>query len=152
MRFSLLAWPVILKKGTFSDAASWIPADFNPNNTILLIETHPRNTNQNTKMIDWLEKNYPYQYEVVDRSVIQNKTGKYSDTKIYQFGVLWEFKMTQVTKTDNKGKMSFSTNYDLFGNFIDRSTNKTYPTTNKRNVYGQDGYMPFFHSILNKFK
>jgi len=140
------------KNATFSDAANWIPSDFNPNNDILLIETHPVSAHQNERMIDFLEKNYAYRYEVIDRNMIQDKTGKYSDTKTYPFGVLWDLKSTQITRMDDKGKMSFSTNYDLYGQFIDRSTNKVYPKTTRVNNYGQVGYEPFFNSITKQVK
>src|SRR5436309_9506300 len=84
--FFIIAIASSHKNGTFTDAPNWTPKDFNPNNTVLLIQRHPINDKQNERMIGYLEKNYPYRYEVVDKSVIQNKTGKYSDTKMYQFG------------------------------------------------------------------
>ena len=140
------------KNSTYSDAANWIPADFNPNDGILLIEIHPRNTSQNEKMTEFLAQNYPYKYEVVDRGMIQGKPDKYADTKVYRFGVLWDFKMSQHNNIDANGKMSFQTDYDLYGQFIDRSTNKVYPRTTKANHYGQTGYEPFFNSVIQHFK
>lgn len=150
--FFVIALSSSPKNGAFKDAQTWIPRDFNPNNTILLIQTHPENKKQNEKMIEYLKKNYPYRYEVVEKSVIESKSDKYSDTKIYQFGVLWDIKYTQRARTDPTGKVSYATELDLYGNFIDRSTSKIYPTTDRGNVYGRTGYIPFFNSIKEQFK
>jgi hypothetical protein len=129
--FFIIAAASSHKNATFKDADNWIPKDFNPNNTVLLIQTHPVNEKQNERMIEWLEKNYPYRYEIADKSAIQNTTGKYSDTKTYPFAVLWNLKSAQRSHVGANGQPSFSTEWDLYGNFIDRSTNKVYPSTRK---------------------
>ena len=140
------------KGATFSDAANWIPSDFNPNNSVLLVETHPYNKKQNANMVEFLEKNYPYKYEVVDSNAIKDISGKYADTKKYQFAVRWEFKGVWRTRTGANGMPSQDREYDLYGNFVDRLKGKTYPTTQNRNVAGVSGYKPFFQSVTKKFK
>lgn len=137
----------------FSDADNWIPSDFKPDHGTLLIETHPVNSKQNDRMLDFLQKNYPYPYEVVNKDAIESKTGKYADTKKYPFAVMWNDKGSiNTTLNTSTGTYSNMPQYDLFGNFVDRNTGKTYPATKKINNYGQVGYVPFFNSITKKFK
>ena len=138
------------KNGTYSDVNNWMPKDFDPNTT-LLIETHPLGAKQNEKMIKFLEENYPYRYEVVNRDIIESKTGKYPDIKKYHFAILWKSSTRSITSIDN-GVMSDRNAWDMYGYFIDRATGKEYPSTEKRNVYGQTGYMPFFNSITKQYK
>jgi hypothetical protein len=150
--FFIIAVASSHKNAAFKDVDNWIPQDFNPTNNVLLIETHPVNNKQNERMIEWLEKNYPYRYEVVNKGVIENKISeKYSDTKTYPFGVEWELLGHRVT-TQLNGQTHFETEWDLYGNFIDRSSNKVYKSTRKNNVYGQTAYIQFFNSVLGKFK
>jgi hypothetical protein len=149
--FFIIAVASSHKDASFKDAEKWIPPDFNPGNTTLLVEEHPMSKKANEKMIEWLEKNYPYHYEIVGQGVIEKKiSGNYSDAKKYQFGVVWKLKSTPVTTTMN-GRTYFETEWEMWGNFIDRSTGKIYPTTGKSNYYRGDGYIPFFNSIVKQY-
>lgn len=136
---------------TYKDAENWIPPGFNPNSGTLLIETHPLKTKQNDRMIEFLQKNYPYPYEVVDSNAINSKEGKYADTKKYPFAVIWKGKTSWVA-SPNGGTGRDMPEYNMYGNFVDRTTGKVYPTTKKINNYGQIGYVPFFNSITQHFK
>ena len=134
-------------KMTFSDAASWIPEDFNPKNGILLIETYPATEKFNKDMQDFLAKNYPGRYEIVDKDAIYKKKGKYADTKLYHFAFHWGAK----SRFDKYNTPSI--NYsNPNGSFYDRSLNKEYPTTRKINNYGRSSYLPFLNSIVQHFK
>jgi hypothetical protein len=136
---------------TFKDADNWMPQDFNPNKGTLLVETHPVNRKQNDRMLEFLQKNYPYPYEVADSNAINSKEGKYADTKKYPFAVTWKVKKSwQASPIGGTGRDMPV--YDLYGNFVDRTTGKVYPTTKKINNYGQIGYIPFFNSITGHFK
>ena len=73
------------KSASFSDAEKWIPMDFNPSSSVLLVEEHRASNKENSKMLEWLQKNYPYPYEVVDTTLINSTNGKYADTKKYRF-------------------------------------------------------------------
>src|SRR4051812_11928484 len=121
MFFFIVAVASSHKDATFKDADNWIPSDFNPNKNVLLIQKHPVNNKQNERMIEWLEKNYPYRYELVDVPDLKCKSGKYADSKTYPFAVEWNLHASQATHFGPNGQSSSSTQYDLCGNFIDRS-------------------------------
>ena len=144
------------KNGSYSDAAKWIPKDFNPKNSVLLIEEHILNAKQNEKMIQYLSEKYPYGYEIVDRKTIVTPSGKYADTKKFRFGILWNGAQSTRQRTENggqnNGKIYTSFQWDMYGSFIDRKTTTKYPTTNKINNYGQSGYCPVINSIVKYFK
>jgi hypothetical protein len=133
-------------KASFSDASKWIPDDFNPKTNILLIERYPMSAKSNIAMQDFLDKNYAGRYEIVDKKDILNRSGKYPDTKLYQFAFTWK-----ATVSYRRG-MSGSADVDPNGSFYDRANDKQYPTTKKTNNYGQKSYIPFFNSISNHFK
>jgi hypothetical protein len=133
---------------TYGDAAKWIPKDFNPNDGVLLIQMHPLKEKQKQKMQQWLEQNYTYSFEIANEVDINNKEGKYADTKKYPFAVLWR-SGEDVAYTAGSGQ-HFS--WRMYGYFVDRSTDKAYPSTSWANAYGQSGYIPFFNSVLKKYK
>lgn len=137
---------------TFSDVDKFIPPDFNPDKGILLIQIQPFSRRQNDRMLEFLQKNYPHPYEVVDSSEINNKSGKYADTERYPFAVLWRESESINHSQNSNGTSSNMTEYDLCGHFVDRSTSKVYPETKKRDTYDQYGYEPFFNSIIKRFK
>lgn len=137
---------------TFSDVDKFIPPDFNPDKGILLIQIHPVNSKQNDRMLEFLQKNYLHPYEVVAKSEIDNKSGKYADTKKYPFAVLWRDSESIHYSQNSNGTSSNMPEYDLYGHFVDRSTGNAYPETKKINNYGQVGYVPFFNSIIKHFK
>jgi hypothetical protein len=150
--FFIIAVASSHKNASFKDAQQWIPQDFNPNNTTLLIEKNPMSKRVNEKMIEWLQKNYPYRFEIVDDGVIENKiSSNYSDGKAYPFGVIWEIKSVPVTTTMN-GQTHFETEYDLYGRFVDRSVKKVYPTTSRSSYLRGEGYIPFFNSVVQQYK
>jgi hypothetical protein len=133
------------KNMSYSDFDKWIPNDFDPNNCILLIQKHPLNDKQNKRMEAFLEKNYPYRYEVVDAGLIYGGLGKYIDRSLYKYSISWKFE-------SNYSAASKQMNYDLYGYFIDLNTKKKSNTTKRINNFGQVGYVPFMNSIIKKFK
>lgn len=138
-------------KNTFSDAGNFLPPAFKPDNGVLLIQFHPdKKEKMNTEMINWLEKNYPYPYELADSSLIKSKEGKYADTKKYRYGILWRYTTPYATYgTATRASVYRS---DLYGHFIDRSTGTIFPETKKINNYSGIGYQPFINSIVKRFK
>jgi hypothetical protein len=134
-------------KKAFSDAENWIPPGFNPNNGVLLISSHPHNKEmRNKKMINWLQKNYPYPYEIGEKKEI------YGDNEKYPFVVIWRVNELNVSAQNSNGTNSTTNHYELYGQFQDRSTGKVYPITSNRNKYGYFGYQPFFNSIIEHFR
>lgn len=75
------------------DREAWIPADFNPENTVLLIEKRTyinkkgkdEFAKENEVLDEIMKKNYPYPYEFV-----LNANGeKYSDKNKYPYMISW---------------------------------------------------------------
>ena len=130
---------------TFNDGDKWIPKDFDAKHSVLLIEKFPlRKEKYNQAMVDFLVQKYPYKYEVVERAVIENKKGKYADTKLYQFGLLW----TRIVRPGYGTSSSMQMVEDFEGNFYDRSTNTNYPKTTKTRSYGYWSYKPVINTIV----
>lgn len=124
---------------------SWIPKDFDPKGTVLLVATHPRNKNQNEKMIKYIEKHYAYPFEVVDEDVIRRLEGKYADAHKYRYGFIWKVSTHTFTTADGKQNGA----WDMYGYFTDRLKDMFYSQTPK---WGQDGYMPVFNSLEKYIK
>jgi hypothetical protein len=133
------------KNMVYRDFEKWMPVTFNPNTTILLVEKHPIDNKQNDRMKTFLEKKYPYRYEIVDIGSILNPSGKYADRSLYKFAVTWKIE-------SSRDAISKSNGADLIGQFVDLTTNEKSKSTNAGNGFGQLGYMPFFNSIVKKFK
>jgi hypothetical protein len=158
--FFMLAIASSPKNMSYSDFDKWVPKDFDPNTCILLIQKHPVNDKQNKRMLEFLEKKYPYRYEVVGAGPIFNPEGKYTNREIYKYAVVWEMKNHQSTSTNtyrtSSSTMTSSTStrtvYDLYGSFLNLNTREKSKYTKKGMNYGQVGYMPFFNSIVKKFK
>ena len=139
----------------FSDGKKWIPADYDPAKSVLLVEHYPGKEKWNTSMTNFLDKKFPGKYEIVEKENILAINGKYSDTKVYKYAVLWG-------EVGGRSHTSFSgggttTNFssptiDFSGHFLDRATGKEYPVTKKYNNYGSLGYIPFFNSIIKYSK
>lgn len=127
---------------TFADPDYWIPADFNPGTSTLLIARYPLTAKAENKMEEFLSKEYPWPYEIVDESAIRDNSAKYSDTTKYKFGFLWTLKNWYGGRYD----------VDPNGFFYERTIHKEYPTTRKINNYGQKSYMPFFNTIVKHFQ
>lgn len=127
----------------FSDADNWIPGNFHPSKNILLIEEFPYRK-ANEAMIKFLSEKYPGQYEVLDKTTILSKKGKYADTVKYQFAFLW--------KKETTFKANGFNDVDPYGSFYDLYNNRAYPTTHKINNYGDRSYIPFFNSIIKHFE
>lgn len=144
--FVLATGSLIVKKASYKDAADWVPKDYNPEKTTLLVEKHLLKKKQNEKMIKFLKDNYPYPFEVVDRQTIMSKKGQYANTDKYKFAVLWEGYSSTSTSYSN-GKFSESRKWDMFGYFQNRATGEEFPKTKRYNNYGQKGYIPFFNSV-----
>jgi len=145
------------KNMAYSDADSWVPENFDPSKTTLLIEYHPLGEKQNNRMINFLDSHFPYSYEIVDSIALKAESGPYSNTKKYPFVIRWKPQNSSLTTTyydaKNGNQVGKSTRYDwdMYGYFIDRVNNKRYPSTKNTNVFGQLGYEPVFNAIKKKF-
>lgn len=139
----------------FSDGKKWIPADYDPAKSTLLVAHYPGKEKWNTSMINYLDKNFPGKYEIVNKEDILAINGKYSNTKVYRYAVLWkEIDGTSYTSFSGGGRTTNfeSPRIDYSGHFLDRAMGKEYPVTKKYNNYGSQEYIPFFNSIIKYTK
>lgn len=133
-----------VSNNAFSDASAWIPQDFDPKKTTLLIEKYPGSEKINREMEKHLSENYPYKYVIADYETITSKKGKYDDLKKYPFAFVWRGERMQLKRSVY--------NSDPDGNFYDRISGKNYPTTSKYNNYGHYSFIPFINSIVKHFQ
>ena len=133
---------------TLKNADKWIPADFNPKNTILLVEAWSGIQEEKgiEKQEGYMDKKYPYKYEVVPFETIRKREGKYANTKIYKWALVSTANATALTKTNGAStNTGVLTNVDRDFNFYDRETNKNYPATNK----SQGPFKQTFEVVIN---
>jgi hypothetical protein len=127
----------------FKDYKAIVPPDFNPKKDFLLIETFPVSAKSNAKMKEWLAKNYSGAFAIVDKQIIYGKDNPYSDTSVYKYAFVWGS-----WNTTFQGNFTYR---DPNGNFFNRATNTSYPTTKKYNNYGDKSYITFFNSIMKNY-
>lgn len=140
----------------FSDGKNWIPADFDPAKSMLLVERYPGKEKWNASVQEFLDKKYQGKYEIVSKEDILAINGKYSDTKVYKYAVLWGIVGSTSNSTFTGGPsvdyMYTNRKVDFYGHFLERATGKEYPVTKKYNNYGWKGYVPFFNSVIKYSK
>jgi hypothetical protein len=124
-----------------------IPADYKPEQHILLVAEMPRRTNTNkrnkfvTKKLDKaLKENYPYKYQIVTRKDIMDNS-KYADTSIYKYALLNHLKFSTHTRPETisatgmrSGGTTVTTTYIDF-HFYDRTNSSEYQLTGKSSPY-----------------
>lgn len=140
------------EKMTFKNGKKWIPEDFNPDKTILLVQkfTIANRIHQKTeqKMEDYMAEKYPYKYEFVDLTTIINHEGKYADTKVYKYALV-NSSHTSTERSTGYGSLTI-TGWDF--NFYNRSNDKNYPKTNKSSSYPIMTFKPTINTIVQKFE
>ena len=144
---------------SYSDAANWVPVDFDPAKNVLVVETYPIKEKWNNSMRELLYKHFAGKYEIADEQSILSPTGKYSDTKKYRYAVLWRVIHGGTSSTHQSfspGTIMNTTYHDatldINGYFRDRANGKNYPETKKYNNYGWQGFVPFFNSVIKESK
>lgn len=130
---------------SFSNGSKWIPDDYDPKTSILLIEKSPG-------IEEFVAKKFPYRYEVAPRDLIKDRTGKYADTKLYRFGLLWTSASYTHSSGGPSGSFNVRTSSYCDGYFYDRSTDKPHRRTYKTNSYANLGYMPVINTITRYFE
>jgi hypothetical protein len=130
-----------------------IPADFDPNRHVLLLEDFPqlknseaRNERVTGKLDKAFKKFYSYRYQIASAKEIRDKNGKYADTSIYKFALLNSLgayshgTTTTVTNTTSAGTSSHSvspsaTSIMIDFHFYDRSTGDEYRKTGEPHAH-----------------
>lgn len=110
-----------------------MPADFDPAVGVLLIEEVMWPERQKRKIKDFLESDYPYKYEIVPIGDMSPASGKYTDTILYRFVMIYSAKEIVWEKRHvedhSKSSQLRITTFDF--NFVDRQTGKVYPKSGR---------------------
>jgi hypothetical protein len=133
---------------TLKNGDKWIPADFNPKNTILLVEAWSGIQEEKgiSKQEDYMDKMYPYKYEVVPLETIRKREGKYANTKIYKWSLVSTTNVTALTKSNGAStNTGVLTSVDRDFHFYDRENDKNYPETNR----SQGPFKQTFQVVIN---
>lgn len=140
------------------DKESWIPADFDPRKTTLLVakfEWHipEKAVKRNEEMDEEMKKSYPYPYEFATSSEIR-KDSKYQDKDKYRYALMWT-QASQGTAHGSAGQpiASASTSNPIFHFYIyDRKLDKSYPQNPKFNSYIVRVFKPTLEELMEYLK
>jgi hypothetical protein len=143
----------------FNNGDSWIPPDFNPQKSVLLVQLlnedvansgwRTKFQKWNNEMKEYMQEKYPHKYEFVSADDIQYKGKKYSDYQKYPYGLMISdgsvtyYGGAAGTGPDNKNTRAA---YDYY--FLDRATGKKYPLTKKYSTNPVLTFMPVINTIL----
>ena len=132
-----------------ANSNGWKPADFKPENGVLLIQRLTWPKAQQRKIEDFMAKNYPFKYEFVDIKDMEANSSKYADKNIYRFALVNSMDRWTVTKTSGQGTSSSNTIVFDF-NFIDRMSNKTYPKSGIASSWASITFKKIIQACLGK--
>jgi hypothetical protein len=132
----------------FKNEEKWLPENFNPANTVLLIQQfevdEKKSGKRNDKIRSYLEEKYTYQYAMAETDDIVYKGGKYADKVKYPYALMYK----HFYKSTGQGG-SYSV-YDFY--FLERATGTEYPLTSKSSSDPIMTFKPVINTILEKFK
>ncbi len=139
-------------KLTFGNGEKWIPSDFSPSKTILLVEKYGDNKKIQQQMEDYMSENYSYKYEFVEASTIEQRAGKYANTTLYHFALRMTSGSEHITQSQGASTgagISYG-KYDFY--FYDRESGKSYSTTRKESSNTMMLFKPVINTIVKKFE
>lgn len=148
--FILFAIASAPSKMTFHNSDKWIPAEFNPNAQILLIENFHSSSVQQ-KAEDYVSKHYPYKYEFVSKEDIYS-TDKYKDNILYRFALISnkDYFTTNYTRS-NGSTGSISGEGTDFG-FYDRKLGVTLQKAKRGSSNALLTFKPIINSIVKQYQ
>jgi hypothetical protein len=113
----------------------WLPDDFNPKTSILLVQKISRSKAQEKSLENYLKENYPFKYELIDEKEIADPSVAYTDTKTYSFILLNEVKTkTRTLSGSQPTGVQASYNQMIFLlHFYDRNGRIHYPAFDNGN-------------------
>jgi len=134
------------KRKIFGHTKRWIPANFEPANTVLLVEELYTAKGQRL-MRAYMADKYPFRYEVTSNDSITGKLGRYADTKLYRYALVISTHEAQAAMP-NPSSASV-TGFDF--NFYDRDLGRHYPRTRKGSSFPIMTFRPVINTIVKKF-
>ena len=132
---------------TLKGTETWIPPGMDAKNTILLVEKYPYSEKFNQKMDNYFAKKYANRYVVLDKKTILSKTGKYADSIVYRYVLLWS---KSIVNVDEIGSSTVHHNLYMDCHFYDRLLQKEYPRTGRTYTYARKAYVPVINTLAKK--
>jgi hypothetical protein len=132
------------------NSEKWLPSGFNPRKSVLLVayfDNKPKN-GTSKGMEEYMSIHYPYRYEFVSEEMIKDRTGKYSDTAIYRYALVWTKKISRYESAKINDAHSV-VGYDL--HFYDLVKDKHYKPTGNRNTFTSMTYKPLVNTLVKKY-
>ena len=141
-------------KMTFKNGESWIPSEFNPRNTTLLVQKFEVAKSGQKKMEDYMVEAYPYKYRFITLKDLSNTAGRYTNTDSFRYVLEVESHVRQTQSTfntmgPNKGFSSPGMNITGFDyHFYDRKLDKHYRQTGMGSGYAIMTFKPVINTIV----
>ena len=132
----------------------YIPADFKPRATVLLIERLDNSSvNQQAKVEAYMKETYPYPYRFINTTDIEDQKGKYANTDSFRYVLIGSFKISNRLGTLGP----YTTRSQLEAgpyhyHFYDRKMGKNYPPTQKTNEVIIQAFRYTIKTILENTK
>lgn len=127
---------------TLGNYKDWLPPDFDPKNTTLMIEMSLPFTSEEEKMIEYLKEKYPWRCTFVITGDVYKKTGTFGDVNKYRYALM--NKSYLLERADpTKG---FASVQDFY--FYDRLNDKVYPNTRKGSYKKLVTFRPLINTIV----
>jgi hypothetical protein len=128
------------------NSKKWIPAGFDPKNTVLLVEKSYFMTTQEKEMEEYMKKNYPYRFEFVLLSSIRLTSEQYSDTILFRYGLVSHSYAVPSMNSNRNGL----TAQDF--NFYDRANRTDYPLSGNSSSKKIISFKLLINAIVKEIK
>lgn len=133
-------------KKSFANSCEWLPTDFHPEQTVLLVQYFGQGANPITAdMIAYMKAKYPFKYKFASIGEIEDPKGPYADANTYPYALVWHVGSETFGRDGNKRKEY----YDL--QFYNRKVKKDYPNTGKITTTPNMTFKPVINTIVKKF-
>jgi hypothetical protein len=133
-------------KKSLANSSAWLPTDFQPGQTVLLVQYFGQGANPITAdMIAYMKVKYPFKYKFVSLEEIEDPRGPYVDANTYPYALVWDVRSV----TFGQDREKYSEYYDL--HFYNRKVKKDYPNTGKTTTAPNMTFKPVINTIVKKF-
>jgi hypothetical protein len=133
-------------KKSFANSSEWLPTDFHPEQTVLLVQYYGKGANPITAgMIAYMKEKYPFKYKFASIEEIEDPQGPYADANTYPYALVWNVGGETFGRNGNK----FKEYYDL--HFYNRKVKKDYRGTGKTTTAPNMTFRPVINTIVKKF-
>lgn len=128
---------------------NWIPYDFDPKKSILLVEKSYPMTSLEKEMEAYMQRHYPYRFEFVLTPTIKLKPGKYNDPVLYRYALVRnsEF-ISSVVGPEMKYRVTQRRDFNLFN----LPKNQDYPPSLKQSFSRIKTFKRVINSLVNYYR